>query len=78
MNLLKHAMYSTLLIVLSSLVKAHEGHGIPGSVGHDLQHQVWTFAGLVAVAALLMAGDSIAVLLRARVTRSKREERKEK
>lgn len=33
---------------------AHEGHGEPGSFGHDLQHQLWMFAALVVVAALVI------------------------
>lgn len=33
---------------------AHEGHGEPGTFGHDIQHQLWMFAALVVVAALVL------------------------
>ncbi|HEY0962613.1 MAG TPA: hypothetical protein VGE69_09665 [Pseudomonadales bacterium] len=50
---------------------AHEGHGIPGTIGHDLQHQLWTFAALVAVGALLLAGDRVIAALRVGVRRKR-------
>jgi hypothetical protein len=69
MKTLKSASLAACLALLAPLAGAHEGHGIPGSVGHDLQHQVWTFAALVVVGALLMAGDNVVTLLRNRIRR---------
>jgi hypothetical protein len=42
-----------LLLAAANVAAAHSGHGEPGSVGHDLQHQLWMFSALVAVAVLL-------------------------
>jgi hypothetical protein len=55
------------LATLSTITAAHEGHGTPGTISHDLQHQLWTFAAVVAVGALLFAGDRVVALLRVAV-----------
>lgn len=43
-----------LFSLLPALAFSHPGHGVPGSVGHELQHQFWIFAGMVVVAALML------------------------
>ena len=61
--------------LLASAATAHEGHGVVGSVGHDLQHQFWTFAALVVTGALLLSGERIAAALQASIaTRRKRKD----
>jgi len=46
---------ATLLALCTSVqALAHEGHGEPGTFGHDLQHQLWMFVALVVVAALVI------------------------
>lgn len=62
---------ATCLATLTTLATAHEGHGTPGTFGHDLQHQLWTFAALVAVGALLIAGDRVLALLKVSVQRKR-------
>jgi thiamine pyrophosphate-dependent acetolactate synthase large subunit-like protein len=62
------------LALLAPAAFAHEGHGVPGSVGHALQHQLWTFAVLVAMGAILMTGDQLYAVIRERL-RSKRKDR---
>jgi hypothetical protein len=45
---------STLLLTLvATITMAHPGHGL-GTVGHDLQHQLWIFGALIVVGAICM------------------------
>lgn len=48
-----------LTILSASFAAAHAGHGIPGTVSHDLQHQVWISAALIVVTALVLSADRI-------------------
>jgi hypothetical protein len=54
---------SLALTLLASAAFAHEGHGVAGSVGHDLQHQLWNFAGLIVLGVLVLGGDHIVALV---------------
>ena len=60
---------ATSLATLATFATAHEGHGTPGTLGHDLQHHLWTFAAVVAVGVLLLAGDRVIGLLLGRSRR---------
>ena len=45
---------SGLLLSLSAATAAaHPGHGL-GTLGHDLQHQLWTFGALIVMSAVCM------------------------
>ncbi len=66
MKRLKRLLGTCVAVLLAPAALAHEGHGVVGSVGHDLQHQVWTFAALVVTGALLLAGERLAIALRER------------
>ncbi|MES2623845.1 MAG: hypothetical protein V4628_01080 [Pseudomonadota bacterium] len=48
---------TALLSLATTVATAHPGHGL-GSIGHDLQHQLWTFGALVVVGAVCMWGIS--------------------
>lgn len=71
MKLLKYWLGTCALLLLASSALAHEGHGAVGSAGHDLQHQLWNFAGLILLSALVLGGDHLAALVRK--TRGKNE-----
>src|SRR3712207_9332216 len=62
-----------LLALDAAAANAHEGHGVPGTFSHDLQHQLWTFAAWIAIGTLVLAGDSIVALLRVAVRRRSEE-----
>ncbi len=75
MKRLMKGLMQVACALLAPLAVAHEGHGVVGTVGHDLQHQAWTFAALVVTGALLLAGDRVLATLRARTrTRNKRDQ----
>jgi hypothetical protein len=44
-----------LSLLTPILAQAHEGHGIPGTLWHELQHQLWNFGGFVILGAVLLA-----------------------
>jgi hypothetical protein len=74
MKILKY-MAACATTLLTPLATAHEGHGVVGSVGHDLQHQFWIVAALIVTGALLLGGEGIAAALQASIaTRRKRNE----
>jgi hypothetical protein len=63
MNTTKLLLKLCVLASMASSALGHEGHGVPGTFSHDLQHQLWTFAALVVTGALLLNGDRIAALV---------------
>jgi hypothetical protein len=74
----KQLLVTCIAALVAPIALAHEGHGVVGSVGHDLQHQVWTFAALVVVAALLLTGERVAAVLRQELeTRRKRRQNRQ-
>lgn len=43
-----------LVLLLPALALGHEGHGVPGTITHDVQHASWlVFAAVVVLAAAL-------------------------
>ncbi len=48
--------FITLTALASTSVMAHPGHGL-GTLGHDLQHQLWIFGALVVVGVVCMLGQ---------------------
>jgi hypothetical protein len=58
-------------LLCASTALAHEGHGAVGSMGHDLQHQLWNFAGLIVLGVFVLGGEHIAALVRNRKDRDK-------
>jgi hypothetical protein len=50
------ALVFTALTPLS--VSAHPGHGF-GTVGHDAQHALWNFLGMVVVSAVVLVINKI-------------------
>lgn len=70
MKLLNTLAGACALLVLATTALAHDGHGIVGSTGHDLQHQLWNFAGLILLGVLALGSSHIAVLVRGK-SRSK-------
>jgi len=53
MRKLLHKRSALLLALAATTAAAHPGHGL-GTLGHDLQHQLWTFGALVVVGAVCM------------------------
>ncbi|MGP1609172.1 MAG: hypothetical protein ACTS5G_00600 [Burkholderiales bacterium] len=74
MKLPLYAAGCAALMLLAPKVFAHAGHGTPGTIGHDLQHHLWTFIALVVVGALLMSGEHCVALLRARKRDARRKD----
>jgi hypothetical protein len=74
MNKLKY-MSGCAMVLLASAAAAHEGHGVVGSVGHDLQHQLWTFFALVVTGALLLSGERIAAALRVGIAARRKQKK---
>ncbi len=66
MKLMKHLLTLGTTLLLASTTVAHEGHGPVGSIGHDLQHQLWTFAGMILLGAVVLGGEHVAALVRRR------------
>jgi hypothetical protein len=64
MKFLKNLPAVAAPLLLASAALAHEGHGVVGSVGHDLQHQLWNFAGLILLGVLVLGGEYVAALVR--------------
>ena len=64
MKSLKRLRITGALLLLTSTALGHEGHGVVGTMGHDLQHQLWTFAGLILLAVLVLGGEHFAALAR--------------
>lgn len=62
---------SFALLLCASATLAHEGHGVVGSMGHDLQHQLWNFAGLILLGAVVLGGEHIVALVRSRNRKDK-------
>ena len=57
-TLVRRAVLPLALLCCPLLAYAHEGHGTPGTLLHELQHQAWSFGGLIILAALVLAlGD---------------------
>lgn len=53
MKKLLHTSSALLLALAATTAAAHPGHGL-GTLGHDLQHQLWIFGALVVVGAVCM------------------------
>ena len=53
MNKLLQTSSALLFGFVAATASAHPGHGL-GELGHDLQHQLWTFGALVVVGAVCM------------------------
>lgn len=51
-NLLQKSAALAFALAATTAV-AHPGHGL-GSIGHDLQHQLWIFGALVVTGAVCM------------------------
>jgi len=45
-----------VLALFPIVSSAHPGHGAPGTFSHELQHQLWAFAALFALAVTLTRG----------------------
>ena len=71
MQLVMQRLRGLALTLCTSLALAHEGHGVVGSMGHDLQHQAWNFAALVLLGALVLGGEHVVALVRSRRNRDK-------
>jgi hypothetical protein len=53
MKKLLHTSSALAYAMAATTAFAHPGHGL-GSIGHDLQHQLWIFSALVVVGAVCM------------------------
>jgi hypothetical protein len=66
MKFMKQLLTLGTTLLVASTTLAHEGHGPVGSIGHDLQHQLWTFAGMILLGVVVLGGEHIAALVRRR------------
>jgi hypothetical protein len=49
-----------LILLLPTLALGHEGHGVPGSLAHEMNHASWLMFSLVALlAAALIIGSAM-------------------
>ncbi len=53
MKKLLHISSALAFALAATTAAAHPGHGL-GSIGHDLQHQLWLFGAMVVVGAVCM------------------------
>lgn len=54
MNKQFHSIVTLPALLLADAAAAHSGHGEPGTVGHDMQHQLWLFGALIVVGVVLL------------------------